>query len=168
MTSEDSMLLAAFVAAFEVEETDLYGQPNGRPCKYSTEPEILEVLSAALPGRLPPLYERLVLSYRWPSAELPSLSLLANPQGPTLDGLLAQIRQESGLWEGLAPLGYIPFGRGPGGHYDPVCFDTRRRLRDGDCPVVQIDHEEILCHFRVRVVSEKAGSFRELVMDILE
>ena len=164
----DKALLDAFVAAFSVGATDIYGQWNWQPLAQETDPKHLEPLYAALPGEFPPLYETLVLSYRWPFAELASMSLLANPQGPTLGGLLAEIQQDRGLWDELTPHGYIQFGRGWGGSYDPVCFDTHHRDKDGDCRVVQIDHEAILCNFRIREVSEIAGTFRGIVAAALE
>jgi hypothetical protein len=47
--------------------------------------------------------------------------------------------------------------------YDPVCFDLRRRESGGDCRIVKIDHEEILCNYRVVEVIEIAPTFRRLV-----
>lgn len=174
MRPGDQALLEAFVAAFSVEETDFYGQQNWQPVACQTDAKYLEPLYAALPGRFPPLYERLVLSYRWPTAELPKVQvetntwppspiLLPNPLGSGLDGLLAAIRADRGLWDELAPNGYVQFARAWGGSYDPVCFDTNRRQTDGDCPVVQIDHEGILCNYHIKVAAELASSFRELI-----
>jgi hypothetical protein len=95
--------------------------------------------------------------------ELPGLRLLANPPGPGLEELLAEMRRDKGLWDALTPQGYIQFARPGTGDYDPICFDTRRRQKGGDCPIVQIDHEEILCNWRIREVAQLAGSFRELM-----
>jgi hypothetical protein len=105
----------------------------------------------------------LVLSYRWPETDLGRFRLLANPPGPGLEGLLAEMRRDAVLWEELIPRGWIRFGKGPGLNYDPVCFDLRRRRKDGDLRVVQLDHEEILCYSCIIEVAELAGSFRELV-----
>lgn len=178
MRPGDQALLEAFVAAFSVGETNIYGQENWQPIACQTNAKCLESLYADLPGRFPPLYERLVLSYRWPTAELPDVPvekntwppspiLLPNPLGRDLSGLLATIRSDSGHWEELAPNGYVQFARAWGGSYDPVCFDTSRRQSDGDCPVVQIDHKSILCNFHIKVTAELADSFRELVHIIL-
>jgi hypothetical protein len=65
------------------------------------------------------------------------------------------------------PAGYIQFGRGPDVNYDPVCFDTRRDPGSRDAPIVQLDHEDILCNRRLRVVAELARSFRALVLDVI-
>ena len=52
--------------------------------------------------------------------------------------------------------------------YDPVCFDIKSRKLGGDCRIVKIDHEEILCNYRVKVVSELAPSFYQLVQQTIE
>src|ERR1700693_636689 len=52
--------------------------------------------------------------------------------------------------------------------YDPVCFDLSSRNKTGDCRIVKIDHEEILCNNRIRVVAELAKSFQQLVENTIE
>jgi hypothetical protein len=129
---------------------------------------LLDALYARLPARFPPLYEKLVLSYRWAQVYLPSFSLLANPPGPDLGSLLKEITRDKGLWESLDPAGYIQFGRGPDIDYDPVCFDIKSRTKNKDYRIVKIDHEEILCNWRVKVVAEVAPSFEKLVQQTIE
>jgi hypothetical protein len=109
-----------------------------------------------------------VLSYRWADVDLQSYTLLANPQGTDLLRLFSQISRDPGLWAALIPAGYIRFGRGPDMDYDPVCFDIKSRRKNGDCRVVKIDHEEILCNNRVKVVSELAPGFEELVQKTIQ
>ena len=72
-----------------------------------------------------------------------------------------------GLWETLIPNGYIQFGKGSDMDYDPVCFDISSR-KNRDYRIVKIDHEEILCNYRIKVVSEIAPSFRALVLQTIE
>lgn len=164
----DQALLDAFVARFVVDAYDLDEQESQPPIAHATKPARLEPLYAILPGHFPPLYKQLVLSYRWPQVALPMLDLLANPLAAGLEELLEHIQADKGLWDELAPSGYIQFGRGAGGSYDPVCFDTRQRRQDGDCRVVQIDHEEILCNYRIKEVAELADSFRSIVLATIE
>lgn len=164
----DDALLAAFVAAWPRNDFDEYGREPWQVFPVTTGPTALDSLHAALPGPPPPLYQRLVLSYRWPQLDIGICTLLANPAGPDLSGLLAQMQGDQGLWDELAPGGYVPFARAPGGNYDPVCFGTRHRDRSGDCRVVRIDHEQILCNRRVRVVDDPAPSFRALVEATLQ
>jgi hypothetical protein len=76
--------------------------------------------------------------------------------------------KDRGLWESLIPAGFIQFGKGPDIDYDPVCFDIKKRTKNGDYRVVKIDHEEILCNYRVKVVAELAPSFEELMRQTIE
>ena len=164
----DQELLAKFVETFAVADYDIYGAPELQPCAVPTPAAEIAELADTLPGELPRLYERLVLCYRWPHVKTPVVYLVPNPPGALSDCLFKYMRQDPHLWKELSPAGYIPFGRPTDDSYDPVCFDTSRRLRDGDCPVVRIDHEEILIHYRIRVVEEMADSFRQLVCRAVE
>ena len=114
--------------------------------------------------RLPPLYEVLILAYRWTQADFGEYRLLPHPPGRDLAGLAEELRQDEGLWRTLLPNGYVRFGMGPDADYDPVCFDFRHRQKNGDCLIVKIDHEEIFCKGRIRIVDELAPNFRSLVL----
>jgi len=157
-------------AAWELRngETDEYGWSRWRPAKTLSDRAQLDPVYAKLPARFPPLYEELVLSYRWATVDLQLFRLLANPPGPDLNRLLAEISRDPAIWQGLIPAGYIQFGRGPDMDYDPVCFDIKSRSKNGDYRIVKIDHEEILCNYRVKVVGEIAPSFYELVRQTIE
>ncbi len=144
-----------------------YGRKEWRPLAQRTDASELDPLYAKLPARFPPLYEQLVLSYRWADVDLQSFTLLANPPGNGLSGLLQRIMSDKGLWETLIPNGYIPFAKGTDIDYDPVCFDIKSR-KNRDYRIVKIDHEEILCNYRIKVVSELALSFRALVLQTIE
>jgi len=75
--------------------------------------------------------------------------------------------KDKGLWETLIPNGYLQFGKGPDMDYDPVCFDISSR-KNRDYRIVKIDHEDILCNSRIKVVAEIAPSFRALVLQTIE
>jgi hypothetical protein len=75
---------------------------------------------------------------------------------------------DKALWKNLIPGGYIQFGKGPDLDFDPVCFDIRSRTKNKEYRIVKIDHEEILCNNRVKVVAEIAPSFKELVLKTIE
>jgi hypothetical protein len=63
----------------------------------------------------------------------------------------------------LCENGYIPFGKGT--DYDPACFAmSSRKTRDYRA----VNQEEILCNYRVKVVSELPPSFRALVSRTIE
>ena len=185
--SDTELLLDRFIASFEklddmradkelfpiawqlaVGDCDEFGFKHWRPVPVKADPLMLDPLYAKLPGRFPPLFEHLVLSYRWAEVELWSYRLLANPPGSDLSGLLHQMLKDPGLRDNLLPAGYIQFGKGPDVDYDPVCFDTRSRRRSGDCRIVKLDHEEILCNDRVKIVDELAPSFEQLMLQTIK
>ena len=150
------------------------GEPDGsgrrawRAVKHLTDPACLDPLYAVLPARFPPLYESLVLNYRWADVDLRSFTLFANPVGEDLKPLLNRISADQHLWNHLIRAGYIPFGKGTGGDYDPVCFELESRRQNADFRIVKIDHEGILCFDRLKVVAEIALSFRHLVLKTIE
>jgi hypothetical protein len=183
----DEQLLEKYVAAFPslsemlahetlfptawqlaVGDDDQYGYKRWRPVKVDAAPAMLEGIYSKLPARFPRLFERMVLSYRWAEVDLVKYRLLANPPGPDLSGLFQQISKAPALWEALLPAGFMQFGMGPDMDFDPVCFDIKSRKQGGDCRIVKIDHEEILCNNRVRVVAELAPSFCQLVLQTIE
>jgi len=62
----------------------------------------------------------------------------------------------------------MQFAQATGGHCDPLCFDPSSR-KNRDYRIVKIDHEEILCNCRIKVVSEIcAPSFRAPVLQTVE
>ncbi|MBZ5662853.1 MAG: hypothetical protein LAO08_20830 [Acidobacteriia bacterium] len=184
----EHLLIARFVASFEkldeltategiypiawqlaVGDPDEYGQKRWRPIKVISKAENLEPIYSNLPARFPRLYEQLVLSYRWADVDLQSFTLLANPPGTDLGGLLHEISKDKALWNCLRKAGYVQFGKGPDLDYDPVCFDMSSRKNKGrDSRIVKIDHEQILCHDRVKIVGELAPSFEKLVLATIE
>lgn len=183
----DTELIARFVSCFErlddlsadqildpiaweltEGEPDQFGQRAWRPLKQSTDPACLQPLYAVLPARFPPLYEFLVLNYRWADVDLQSLTLLANPIGDDLSRLLTRISADQYLWDHLVRAGYIPFSKGPDSDYDPICFELKSVRQNAEFRIVKIDHEGILCFDRLEVVAEIAPSFRQLVLNTID
>jgi len=60
--------------------------------------------------------------------------------------------------------GFIQIGRPETGSYDLVCFNTSEQ-RAAECPLVVLDHEELLQHNKVRVTNTLAQSFLELIRE---
>ncbi|SRR6266481_7084648 len=56
------------------------------PVREATDPSKLESVYAQLPARFPPLFESLLLTYRWPEVDLRLYRLHANPLGADLSG----------------------------------------------------------------------------------
>jgi hypothetical protein len=150
-------------AHFSTGEVNPYGGQTWRPIRLDTDAADLDPIYAKLPARLPKLFERLLLSYRWAEVHLDTFTLFANPAGPGLGGWLEQVSHDRPLWDLPIRAGYIPFGKGPDMDYDRVCFDLSSRTKKQECRVVKIDHEEILCNKRLKIASELAPSFRDLI-----
>jgi hypothetical protein len=164
-TTEEELLLERFVASFEKLDERCRRWP---PIKVRTEFSLLEPIYSKLPARFPPIFERLVVSYRWAEVDLQFHRLLANPSGPGLGGLLREMSGDPIIWKCLLDAGYIQFGKGPDIDYDPICFDIGSRNKNGDCKIVKIDHEQILCHNRVRLIAELAPSFEQLMLHTID
>jgi hypothetical protein len=141
-------------------ELDEPGRKRWLPAKVVTDRAMLDPIYEQLPNRFPPLYEFLVLNYRWAEMQLDSFTLMPNPIGPDLSALLVR---DPHLWNFLLPRGYVQFAKGPDMNYDPVCLDMNKRSKSGDYHIVRIDHEEILCFERFKIVAELAHSFEALV-----
>lgn len=137
------------------------------PIRVQIDPTALNPIYAKLPARFPPLYEQLVLSYRWARVDLQTFTLLENPPREGFEGLLSIIMRDNGIWTELTKNRYLQFGRGADMDDDPVCFEIKSR-KNRDYRIVKIDHEEILCNYRIKVVSEIAPSFRALVPQTIE
>jgi hypothetical protein len=186
MTSVDLDLIDRYVASFEKlddmtmsgvidpgewpigeVETDELGLQVWRPLRSDTPAIALDTLYEKLPGRLPRLYEALVLRYRWDEVSLDSYCLAANPPGSGLVKLLHELSKDNSLWSFLLNAGYVRFGCSETS-YDPVCFDFNSRRKNGERRIVRIDHEQVLCNERLKIVSELAPTFETLVRGTIE
>jgi hypothetical protein len=98
--------------------------------------------------------------------ELKSFWLLPNFP-PALDGLAKAMKSDAVMFRVLTSHGFVQFGRAPQYNYDPLCFDLNSRSPDGDCPIVQFDHEEILIHERLSLIAVLADSFRKLIQQTI-
>jgi hypothetical protein len=161
---KDDALIAAFVARLH-EAAVAADEPV--PTALPTPPAALADLYAVIPSRLPPLLERLLLAYRWPEVDVGPLRLFANPPGTGLQGFRDNVLRDPCIWKVVSGQGWIPIGLAPALCYDPVCLAIQRGA-GRDCPVVQLDHEEILCNLRVRPVAELARSFRGLIAGVVD
>ena len=183
---EMDTLLGKFVARFNVStEVELArdaatGEFEGELVRReATAHAALDNVYSTMPSKFPPLYERLVLTHRWYRSELDvfdifdgwsnpvTFDILGNPPGGGLEGLQKELLRDPGLSETCLPNGFIQFGIGPDAHYDPICFDTSRKSGKYDCPIVQLDHEEILCKYKIRIIQTLAPSFESFVHAVI-
>jgi hypothetical protein len=127
----------------------------------------IEALEANLPGPLSPSFRSLVTRYVYPAFSVGGLWLFANTREQASNDWRIWLWQDKYLSRGLLTNGCIQFARPDTGSYDPICFDTRNRAKDGECPIVRIDHEGILCDDRLVIISQVAPSFSDFVEDYL-
>lgn len=123
----------------------------------------IETLEPKLPGPLPRSYKSLVSRFLFPVLEVGPVMLFGNTGTDVSDELAHAIFRDKGIYVPLFAASYIQFGTPTTGGYDPVCFDLNRRTNAGECPVVQLDHEQLLMRGRTRIVTEVADSFLELL-----
>ena len=125
-------------------------------------PWIAEVQSG-LPSPLPPSYRSLIARYAFPAFEIDRVFLFANtPEGTTPFELRAKLRDPIAR-EIMAVRNLVQFGNPRMYDYDPVCFDMSARNRDGEFPIVRVDHEDVLCNRRRWATTKLAASFLELI-----
>jgi hypothetical protein len=164
--TEFDVLLREFVGRFR--PSGVLGEFNADLVRLeSTALSALDGVYSKLPGKFPPLYERMVLTYRWHRSEVGDFDIFGSPPGPALDGLLSEILRDSNLSEMCLPNGFIQFGSGPDDSYDPLCFDLSRKTAQEDFAIVRLDHERILCNRKIKIVRTVAQSFESLVRDIV-
>lgn len=115
---------------------------------------------------LPPSFRSLVRRYSFLEFEIGPILMCHNTGADlgdeSMNELVRRHSLDAALHQALVPAGLLHFARENTGGYDPICFDTHRVAR-GEYPVVQVDHEETLCNYRVEVVAELAPSFRSMV-----
>jgi hypothetical protein len=180
----DQQLIAAFVKSFDCEqsfsndhppppELDAGVDPNDwnrrlwKPARIATSRGELRRLRGELGSRLPPLYEELVLTWRWLEVCAGNLRLFPNPPSSTLEPLIRRILQEPAFGEHLTSIGVIPFGfYTRDAWYDPICFDTRQRNAGDDCVVRVFDHEAMLSFNRIGGSQERWPSCRTMMMQL--
>src|ERR1700738_169840 len=117
-------------------------QNSPRPCRRRTSP--------SSPGTC----SRCSTSAQRPYSRTPALASTTSLSTPVF--------RDPGISVPLLRAGFVQFGRPATGSYDPVCFDLNRNSKDGECPVVRLDHEVALMQERVQVVADLSDSFWSL------
>ena len=123
----------------------------------------IEPLEEKLGHRLPPSFRSLITRYIFPSFEFSPLILLANTGQALYNELSTAVFRDRLLSQALLKNGYAQFARPNSGDYDPVCFDFNRPAKNGECPIVRIDHERILLKSVAEISEEIAPSFAEML-----
>jgi hypothetical protein len=133
---------------------------NGAPC--------LPELEALLPFRLPASFRSLIARYLFPAFEAHPLFLysVGVPDPKSTGEEFRYAIFDAVMFPFLVDKGLLRFARQHDWSYDPVCFGFRNPNRKSEPGVVRVDHEEILCHERLRVIETISPAFHELMEDM--
>jgi hypothetical protein len=135
---------------------------HGVPIREENNALRLSGLEERLPKRLPQSFESLLSRYSFPTFDVVGITFFAWESDSSLYTTEAA-RPAGSLSELLIPAGYVQVGRPDTGDFDAVCFDLNQRSQNREYRIVQVDHEDILCNWKVRVTSERWPSFIKLV-----
>jgi hypothetical protein len=119
-------------------------------------------LESKLPRRLLQSFESLLSRYSFPAFDLLGISFF-EWDADTNRYIAEASAGKSSLSELLIPAGYVQIGRPDTGNFDAICFDLNLMSNNREYRIVQIDHEDILCNWKVRVSGERWPSFLNLV-----
>lgn len=162
--SKDHMLPAELEAGLD---DSRWARQQWKPAMMPTPRTALDQFLLTYSIRFPELYEKLLLSYRWRAVDLCGLArLFGNPPGPLAEGLFAAIVADPLHRTVLLPAGIVPVARAPDDN-DLICFNTTNRSVRRDYPLVQIDHEVLVCRERIlnrRQLWPTFRSFAEIVV----
>lgn len=135
---------------------------RGVPIRRCSDSSRLTVLEEKLAKRLPQSFEVLLSNYEFPLFDVVGISLFGwdSDSNAYIEEATAK---KGSLSEVLLPKGYVQIGRPDTGSFDAVCFDLNQKSQNREYRIVEIDHEEILCNWRVRVSRELWSSFVKLM-----
>ena len=126
----------------------------------------LDALEQSLaPYRFPNLYLSLISRYRFAEFAAGPIMFFANTGQGVFHELAAF--KDPVMSPVLLKQGLLQFAQPDSARYDPICF-AAAKMKKGDAPIVQIDHEDILSFNRKgRLVAEIAPSFRRFVEQVI-
>jgi hypothetical protein len=151
-------------------ESEVSGMYHWRIVR-SVDSDWLPLFENSLPFPLPLSFHTLIERYTFPSFEAGPIRMysvgIRESQDDYMELQKAALRDKN-LVPMLFKNGYLPFARPENDNYDQICFDYRREGKKKEPAVVTIDHEEILCNSRIKVVEVIAASFDGLLDRIIE
>lgn len=126
-------------------DVDREGWVAWRVMPSTLRPADIDQLQSQFSVALPPQFRAYLLARHHCFAQVKSVKydqLIFFPDLPTRDPLRS-LRESLKGWRFLLPTGLIPFAEWGDG-WGPMCFDTKKRRDDGDCPILWLDHEQII------------------------
>ncbi len=155
--STTKQLIDAFVAMVRDRGVHIRAEDNGWR---------LGMLEKRLPKRMPQSFESLLSRYSFPAFDVLGTTLFAWNSDAN-EYITEASAPKNSLSELLIPAGYVQIGRPDTGNFDAICFDLNRQSQNRECRVVRVDHEDILCNWKVRVSAELWPSFITLIESAL-
>jgi SUKH superfamily protein len=122
----------------------------------------LELFEKKLSKCLPQSFATFLAQYSFPTFDVLGISLFGWDSDANSYVQEASAARGS-LSELMLPAGYVQIGRPDTGDFDAVCFDLNDQKQNREHRIVQIDHEDILCNWKVRVSGELWPSFIKLM-----
>jgi len=126
----------------------------------------IDQVQERLPFKLPACFTDFVCHYAFTDFEIRRLHHYDNYDGNEEWCWHVALFRDKPIFEVCAAHLFLPIGQPELGNYDRVCLDLTR-LKSGDCPVVQLDHEAILLKEKVEIVAELAPSYKKLIATVL-
>jgi hypothetical protein len=122
---------------------------------------------AVLSFELPPCFLELMCSYSFSEFRIHQFHHYDNYAGNEYWCWPAALVGDAAILEIYNRHRFLPIGQPEEGNYDRICLDLSR-LKRGDCPLVQLDHEAMLLKDKIEIIAELAPSYRTLVAKVLE
>ena len=135
---------------------------DGVPIRAEDNRSRLATFEGRLPKRLPQSFAFFLSRYSFPAFDVLGITLFG--WNSDLNDYTGEASAAKGsLSELMLPAGYVQIGRPDTGDFDAICFDSNGQSQTREYRIVQIDHEDILCNWRVRVSGELWPSFPTLI-----
>jgi hypothetical protein len=139
---------------------------RGVPIRAEDNALRLHVFEEKLPKRMPQSFESLLSRYSFPAFDILGITLF-DWDSASNKYIVEASAPKNSLSELLIPAGYVQIGRPDTGDFDAICFDLNRQTQNREYRVVRVDHEDILCNWKVRVTGELWQSFIKFVESAL-
>jgi hypothetical protein len=126
----------------------------------------IERAQLSLPFSLPRCFTDFACRYVFTEFEIERLHHYDNYDGNEKWCWHAALFSDQAIYKVCSANLFLPIGQPEASNYDRVCLDLNR-LKSGDCPVVQLDHEAILLKEKIKIVTELAPSYKKLISNVL-
>ncbi len=123
--------------------------------------EWIDKIINRLPTKFPPSFMSLISRYIFDDFEAGEIWFYANRGDGSQEELEQAIFKDKIIAKTTINNGFIHFARPIDGSYDPICFDIRKRKKNGEFQVVRLDHETMLQFEKIKIKESIASSLLE-------